>query len=230
MREKLSESSQGPPELHRSTGNLLTLLFRIPRGSGLGTYRPDTRSNKLSQGLTNSLIPFILAIARSLEIGLFIFLHSLASLSKEIEFSMKQKKFSPALIVLVGLLVVAVVAISIVVNPPPAMPAALPNPAAAGKPDAQHSDELPKEAMEQKMKQERKAMEKMQQRQHVAGKPDPVNPDAIKVDNSFFREVKPGAAGQAEMESKIVKQREEYKASMAARKKELEALTAKEAK
>lgn len=145
---------------------------------------------------------------------------------------MKPKKFSPALIILVGLLVIAVVAIGIVVNPPPAMFVA-PQNAAAGAhdaKDAQHSDELPKEDMKKKMMEEREKMQKMQEMQHVKGKADPVNPDVIKVDNSFFRENMPGAAGQAEMETRVVKQRVEYKAAMEARKKDMEALKPKESK
>ena len=156
----------------------------------------------------------------------------LASFSKEIEFSMKPKKFSPALIILVGLLVIAVVAIGIVVNPPPAMFVAPQNSAAGAhdSKDPEHSDELPKEEMKKKMMEERGKMQKMQEMQHVKGKPDPVNPDAIEVNNSFFRENMPGAAGQAQMETRVAKQRVEYKASMEARKKDIEALKPKEAK
>ena len=137
---------------------------------------------------------------------------------------MKQKKFTPTTIILIGLLVGAVIAISIVVNPPPALPPPVQSPAdiAKGAEDQKHAGEVDQAKMQQKMKDEREKMKSMQT--SVARSTKNVsNPDAIEVTNKFFLTTKPGAAGQAEVEARTSKDRAAYKEFMEEQRKKMAA-------
>lgn len=129
------------------------------------------------------------------------------------------KRFTPTTFILVVLLIGAVMGISILVNPRPAMPEAPPSPeqVAVQQKQSEASAATEKENMMKKMREEKIRMAESSKLSRKLGSTTPVvkNPDAIDVDNKFFRDHAPGSAGQKQEAANLVELKKQFKAYQA---------------
>lgn len=126
------------------------------------------------------------------------------------------KRFTPTTLILVVLLLGAVMGISFLVNPRPAMPEtpATPEQVAVQQKQSAVTAASEKEHMMQKMKEEKIRMAEATKFASKIGNSTPVvnNPDAIIVENKFFRDHAPGSAGQKQEAVNLIEQKKQFKA------------------
>ncbi len=126
------------------------------------------------------------------------------------------KRFTPTTFILVVLLIGAVMGISILVNPRPPMPEAPPSPEqiALQKKQSETTAATEKENMMKKMREEKIRMSEASKFASKIGSSTPIvkNPDAIDVDNKFFRDHAPGSAGQKQEAVNLIEQKKQFKA------------------
>lgn len=126
------------------------------------------------------------------------------------------KRFTPTTFILIVLLIGAVMGISILVNPRPAMPEAPPSPEqlAVQQKQSETTAATEKENMMKKMQEEKRRMAESSKLASKIGISTPIvkNPDAIDVDNKFFRDHAPGSAGQKQEAANFIEQKKQFKA------------------
>ena len=126
------------------------------------------------------------------------------------------KRFTPTTLILVVLLLGAVMGISVLVNPRPAMPEAPPSPEqiAIQQKQSESTAATEKENMMKKMREEKVKMAESSKLASKLGSSTPVvnNPDAIIVENTFFQNHAPGRAGQKQEAENLIVQKKKFKA------------------